>query len=429
MADQPLKRRAPRGVRCAPWRRCEIRSSSARRSSNAHQTSRLSRPRRGQRLDERRDCLRRSRPRRHSASAARTSSAISPIRQCSIAVISARSCSVRRSAGLRKKSTRTVDKRSRAAPRAGACTASAAERHRSAILPPSSRAAVIRFRLTSGQLWLDPSHMLQIKEATRRHKPNSATRYARPRPRRGQTESRARIALRREKQPRLARHAWPAFSIRAASANATAAIAVTMIAPQPATVASSPRQPSAARRCRRPATSNRRLSAAIGSGFRRSVARRLAMMSSGVDSDQQHRARRQASRGVKHAGRDKRQRRAPPRSARRPDAGFHQMLGREFLDRRQARNGSPNRAAARAIRPTEVRSKSSSCSARSTSNGSRAIAPTGNAHGAILQRPPKQGRLQIPVAKDRRGRSEESAHRPGPRRPSAIPRRSVRTSA
>ena len=69
--------------------------------------------------------------------AARISSAISPIRQWSIAVISARSCSVRRCAGSRKKSTRTVGRRSPPAPRAGASAAPAAAAaigHSSAII-------------------------------------------------------------------------------------------------------------------------------------------------------------------------------------------------------------------------------------------------------------------------------------------------------
>ena len=65
-------------------------------------------------------CLRRWPRPSPPASAARSSSAISPTRQCSIAVISARSCSVRRSAGSRKKSARTVASRSRPAARAGA---------------------------------------------------------------------------------------------------------------------------------------------------------------------------------------------------------------------------------------------------------------------------------------------------------------------
>src|SRR5256885_14889832 len=75
---------------------------------------------------------------------------MSPTRQRSIAVISARSCSVRRAPGSRKKSTRTVDSRSRPARRAGAfwSAAVAAIGHSSGIIAP----AIIRFALTSRQL-------------------------------------------------------------------------------------------------------------------------------------------------------------------------------------------------------------------------------------------------------------------------------------
>jgi hypothetical protein len=79
----------------------------------------------------------------------RTSSAISPTRQWSMAVIKARSCSLSRSVGLRKKSTRTVARRSRRAARASAFwSAGAAIGHSSGIIA-SGR---IRFLLNSRQL-------------------------------------------------------------------------------------------------------------------------------------------------------------------------------------------------------------------------------------------------------------------------------------
>ncbi len=100
-----------------------IRSSSARRSNMRTSTERSSSRARDKRSTRARlpSSFAAARP---LGKAARISSAMSPSRQWSMAVISARSCSVRRSAGLRKKSARTVNKRSRP-PRAGARAGSA----------------------------------------------------------------------------------------------------------------------------------------------------------------------------------------------------------------------------------------------------------------------------------------------------------------
>ena len=81
MADEPLERCARHAGRCAPSRRCAIRSSSARRSSSAISAGSSSSRATRQRLDERRGCFRRSPPAQPLGSAARMSSATSPTRQ------------------------------------------------------------------------------------------------------------------------------------------------------------------------------------------------------------------------------------------------------------------------------------------------------------------------------------------------------------
>ena len=88
---------------------------------------------------------------RQARQSARISSAMSPMRQCSIAVISARSCSVRRSAGVEEEidpdGGQPIATRARARLRSGRLPM-----QRSAIPPASSRDGVIRFALTSRQL-------------------------------------------------------------------------------------------------------------------------------------------------------------------------------------------------------------------------------------------------------------------------------------
>src|SRR4051794_24622246 len=98
--------------------------------------------------------------------AARRSSATSPTRQCSIAVISALSCSVRRVVESRKKSARTVDKRSRRAPHAGASWSAggAAIGHSSGNIT----GRLIRFPLTSRQLGPEMTNVLNNEERHRR---------------------------------------------------------------------------------------------------------------------------------------------------------------------------------------------------------------------------------------------------------------------
>src|SRR5436190_11297910 len=79
-----------------------------------------------------------------------------------MAVISARSCSLRRVVESRKKSARTVDRRSRPAARGGASWSAAgtAIGHSSGNMQP----ALIGFPLTSRQLGSEMTHMLNDEE-------------------------------------------------------------------------------------------------------------------------------------------------------------------------------------------------------------------------------------------------------------------------
>ena len=138
VADQSLQH--ARLAAAAAGSRGGRRSALRRRGAEAAPSSRARRagPQRSAPRPARHR-LRRSRRARPLGSAARTASATSLTRQWSMAVISARSCSVRRLAGSRKKSRRTVASRPRPARRAGAfpSAAGAAIGHSSGIIAPA----------------------------------------------------------------------------------------------------------------------------------------------------------------------------------------------------------------------------------------------------------------------------------------------------
>ena len=123
-----------------------------------------------------------------------------------------------------------------------------------------------------------------------------------------------------------------------------------------------------------------------------------------------------------------RQRQRRPDQPAGPDARFHQLLGGELLDRRQDVAAGPVGPRRRASRRAAMRWKSLELlGAVRRATARRRCAATGSRTRALLERPPEQGRLQVPVAEHRRGRAEQSAHRPAPPRPSATRRRSART--
>ena len=130
-----------------------------------------------------------------------------------------------------------------------------------------------------------------------------------------------------------------------------------------------------------------------------------------------------AAREADRAGKRKEQ--AQPDQPGRANRGFHQPLGRYLLDRRQQVAAGPVGPRA-ARRGDQIRWKSASCSARSTSSGAPPSL-TRHAQRAFLDRLAQQGRLQVPVAEHRRGRAEVAHVDERDAGPARLARRSART--
>ena len=191
----------------------------------------------------------------------------------------------------------------------------------------------------------------------------------------------------------------------------------------------------------------RRLNMRAGSGCSRSVARRLATRSSGVDSSQQ------AKPGAEPAAREadraaERQRQRRPDQPRRPDRASPSAARSRIPRPAAGCSGWPSRFARRARRASKRALEIARAARRvSASNGSPPLSSARTRSAPSCKRAAEQRRLQVPVAEHRRGRAEQvrvdhrharparfgvdplerrhAPHRPAPSRPPVPPPRPV----